>query len=165
VYSGEDEPFIDFLIRQVDGGVVSPQLRSLRAGDTVELHGFYGELCLRDADRDRRHCFVATGTGIAPFRSFVKSYPELDYTIVHGVRFLRDRYECGEYGPGRYVACVSGEPGGDYTGRVTDYLREEHIGTDAVVFLCGNRGMISEAYNVLRAQGTRSDDIVSEAWF
>jgi ferredoxin/flavodoxin---NADP+ reductase len=165
VYSGENEAFIDFLIRQVDGGVVSPQLTRLRTGDTVELHGFYGELCLREADKDRPHCFIGTGTGIAPFRSFVMSSPGLDYTIIHGVRFLRERYEHGEYEPGRYVACVSGEPGGDYAGRVTEYLIEKRIDPDAVVFLCGNRGMISDAYNLLRAQGTRSDDIVAEAWF
>jgi ferredoxin/flavodoxin---NADP+ reductase len=165
VYSGEDAEFIDFLIREVDGGIVSRQLKSLRPADTVELHGFYGEFCIREADRARRHYLVATGTGIAPFHSFVMSYPELEYTIVHGVRFLYERYDYGDYAPGRYVACVSGEPGGDYGGRVTDYLREKGIDADAVVFLCGNRTMISDAYNVLRRQGTRSDDIVAEAWF
>jgi ferredoxin/flavodoxin---NADP+ reductase len=165
VYSGEDEAFIDFLIRDVDGGIVSSQLRSLRAADAVELHGFYGEFCVREADRARPHYLVATGTGIAPFHSFVMSYPELEYTIIHGVRFLSEQYDHSDYAPGRYVACVTGEQGGDYTGRVTDYLREQGVGTDAVVFLCGNRAMISDAYNVLRTQGTQSDDIVAEAWF
>ena len=165
VYSGEGEAFLDFLIREVEGGIVSRQLGSLRAGDAVELHGFYGDFCIREADRVRPHYLVATGTGIAPFHSFVKSYPELEYTIIHGVRFLSERYDYAEYAPGRYVACVSGEPGGDYAGRVTDYLRDEPIRSDAVAFLCGNRAMVSDAYSVLRTLGIGSDDIVAEAWF
>jgi ferredoxin/flavodoxin---NADP+ reductase len=165
VYSGEGEAFIDFLIREVDGGIVSSELRLLRAHDTVELDGFYGEFCIREADRARRHYLVATGTGIAPFHSFVMSYPELEYTIIHGVRFLRERYDRSDYATGRYVACVSGEPGGDYDGRVSDYLREKRIEVGGVAFLCGNRAMISDVYNELRAQGMRSDDIVAEAWF
>src|SRR5262245_66637664 len=40
VYSGEGEAFVDFLIREVDGGIVSRQLRSLRAAEAVELLRF-----------------------------------------------------------------------------------------------------------------------------
>ena len=55
VYSGPNDPFIEFLIREVDGGIVSPQLTSLRPGDSIELHGFYGDFCIRDSDLARRH--------------------------------------------------------------------------------------------------------------
>lgn len=164
-YSGEKDPYLDFLIKEVEGGFVSVQLKSLKPGDEVEIHGFYGDFCMKSPDDGRSYRFIATGTGIAPFRSFVLSYPNLDYKIVHGVRYVRERYDYQDYEPSRYVSCVSGERGGDFQGRVTDYLRLHPMGGDEVCYLCGNRAMISEVYDILREQGIPSDNIISEVFF
>ena len=66
-YSGEHEEHLDFLIKEVEGGLVSVQLKSLKPGDGVEIHGFYGNFRIKSPDDGRSYCFVATGTGIAPF--------------------------------------------------------------------------------------------------
>lgn len=165
-YSGEGDPYLDFLIKEVKGGIVSVQLKSLEPGGYVEIHGCYGDFRLRTPGLDGRpHLFIATGTGIAPFHSFVRSYPGLNYRIVHGIRFARERYDRRDYADGRYVSCVSREPGGDFRGRVTDYLSKHPAAKDELCYLCGNRAMISETYELLRRQGVPSDNLFSEAFF
>ena len=79
MYSGAEDPYLDFLIRRVERGVVSAALRNVRVGDEVEIGGPYGEFCLQESVSDRRYLFIATGTGIAPFRSYVKTSPSLDF--------------------------------------------------------------------------------------
>lgn len=164
-YSGENDPYLDFLIREVKDGLVSVQLKSLRTGDNIELHGFYGDFRIKDPDDGREYILIATGTGISPFHSFVLSYPNLNYKVLHGVRHADERYDVQDYDPDRFVACVSREEGGDFPGRVTDYLRQSPVSVSALYYLCGYRAMISEAYGLLRSMGVPSDNIVSEAWF
>jgi len=165
-YSGESDPYLDFLIKEVQGGIVSVQLKSLKPGDRVEIHGCYGDFRIKTPEFDGRpYLFIATGTGIAPFHSFVRSYPGLNYRVVHGVRFARERYDRRDYAADRYVSCVSREDGGDFRGRVTDYLGKNPAAKDALCYLCGNRAMISEAYALLRSQGVPSDNLFSEAFF
>lgn len=164
-YSGEDDPYLDFLIREVRGGIVSAQLRNLRPGDEVELHGFYGDFRIKTPTPTARYRFIATGTGIAPFHSYVLSYPDLNYQLLHGIRSLSERYNFVDYDRSRYVSCVTGESGGDFSGRVTDFLKAHPVGIDEVCYLCGNRAMISEVYELLRAQGVPSDNILAEVFF
>jgi len=166
-YSGESDPYLDFLIREIPGGIVSVQLKSLRPGDDIEVHGFYGDFCIKSPDGGRPHLFVGTGTGIAPFHSFVRSHPQLDYRIVHGVRHLGERYDREDYPKDRYTACVSAaaESGAEFRGRVTDYLSQHAVEPTTYCYLCGNRAMISAVYELLREQGVPSDNIFAEAWY
>lgn len=166
ICSGLDEPWLDFLIREIEGGTLSPALRRCRPGDTLDLCGPYGTFVLeRPDDLARPLLFVATGTGLAPYRSIVRSHPGLDYRIVHGIRDPAERSEPGEFAPGRYIACVSRAPGGDFPGRVTGWLREAPLAPSTLCYLCGNSRMIAEAYDILRTRGIPADAIVTEAFF
>ena len=166
-YSAENDPCLEFLIKEVEGGLVSVALKKLKAGDLIELHGAYGDFCLKNPPEfSRPHCFIASGTGIAPFHSFVKSYPGLDYTVLHGVRGAEEAYDRVDYEPARYVACSSRNPDGDFHGRVTDYLRvNPSRNYDTIYYLCGNRAMIGEVYDLLRLQGVPGNHIFTEAFF
>ena len=165
-YSSELDPELSFLIREADDGRVSAKLRRLKAGDAVEIDGAYGLFTIANPqDLNRSYVFVATGTGIAPFHCFVKSYPQLKYKIIHGTRLLDEAYDRKDYPEGRYVQCLTGEAGGDYKGRVTDYLREQPQGADKIYYLCGNRNMINEVYDILREQGVSGSNIVTEVFF
>lgn len=164
-YSAERDARLSFLIRRVEGGVVSVQLGNLRPGEWVELDGAYGQFCLASPDDGRRYVFVASGTGIAPFHSFVTSYPGLDYTILHGVRHAEECYDRKDYEADRYVACVSQGAGGGFAGRVTCYLADHQIDRDAVYYLCGNRKMINEVYDLLRERRVPGDNILTETFF
>jgi ferredoxin--NADP+ reductase len=165
IYSPVPSDHLEFLIRAVEGGVVSPKLQSLRPGDYVDIDGPYGSFCLeRPDDRSKKYLFVATGTGIAPFHSFAKSFPNLDYRILHGVRYPEEQYDKSDYEEGRYIPCISRNPKGD-SKRVTDYLRAHPVSADTTVYICGNRNMIVEAYEILREQGVPGDNLFTEVFF
>src|SRR5713101_6580660 len=50
IYSGEKEPYVDLLIREVEGGIISVALKQLRPGDQVEVDGPFGEFFLPDEE-------------------------------------------------------------------------------------------------------------------
>jgi ferredoxin-NADP reductase len=109
--------------------------------------------------------FIATGTGISPFHSFVKTFPELDYQLIHGVRFKDEAYEHFDFDTKRVALCLSGEEGGDFYGRVTDYLFTQKIDVETNCFLCGNSEMIYEAFDILIGKGIPASYIYSEVYF
>ncbi|MBU2648536.1 oxidoreductase [bacterium] len=165
IYSGANDDYLEFLIREVEDGIVSTDLKKLKPGDLVDIDGPYGEFTLVNPDADNKYLFIASGTGIAPFHSFVKTYPDLDYTILHGIRQLDEAYDADTYKTGRYISCVSRETSGNFHGRVTEYLKQNRVFPDTICYLCGNRGMISEAYDILRAYGVSGDNLNTEVFF
>ena len=163
-YSGENEEDLRFLIREVENGQVTPALKNLKPGDFVEVDGAYGLFTLREPQKkDVFYNFIATGTGIAPFHCFVKSYPHLDYKVIHGIRREEEAYNREDYK--NYVSCTSRENKGDFNGRVTDYLKANPVDSASVCYLCGNRNMINECYDILRDQGVSGSNIITEVFF
>lgn len=164
MYSAADAPYLEFLIRAIDGGLVSSQLQMLNAGDLVEIDGPYGEFCIPTKNIDAKFVFIGTGTGIAPFHSFIKSFPQLNYTILHGIRHSSEQYDAGDYSQDKYIACISQNTDGPSM-RVTDYLRVNPTPKDSIIYLCGNRNMIIDAVQILLDQGISGDQIISEVFF
>ena len=69
-YSGKDDPYLEFLIKDVSGGLVSSALRKLAIGTEVDMHGPYGAFILNpEKINHSNYVFIGTGTGIAPFHS------------------------------------------------------------------------------------------------
>src|ERR1041385_3066234 len=72
----------------VKDGVFTPHLFSMKAGDSVETGAPLGFFTIRNPAREA--IFIATGTGIAPFRAMVPEYlthPEATtLTLIFGVR-------------------------------------------------------------------------------
>ncbi len=166
IYSTETDPFLEVLIREVDDGVVSRRLRRVSRGDRLSVDGPFGFFMIDEEKRNSaKFLFIATGTGIAPFHSLTGSYPELDYTLVHGVRYTPESYERDSYPDDRYVLCTSRDTGGDLEGRVTDYLSQYKVDSDSYVYLCGNCDMIYEVYDLLTSGGIDSDRIKTEVYF
>jgi ferredoxin/flavodoxin---NADP+ reductase len=166
IYSGENNETLDFLIKEIDDGVVSVKLHQLKPGDKVLAEGSWGHFRVKPSDAEaKKFLFIASGTGISPFHSFIKSYPNLDYKLVHGVRYGSDRYEKDEYPTERYVACTSRDKSGDFHGRATDYLNANPAEPGTLCYLCGNNQMIEDAIAILRAQGVSSSDIYTEIFF
>ena len=166
VYSGDREDFLEVLVREVEGGKVSSKLKQLKSGDTVQVDGPFGFFKFSpDMYPVKKFLFVATGTGISPFHSFVKTHAELDYHLIHGVRFANEAYDHDDFQQERVTLCTSGDSDGDFYGRVTAYLAEQNIEKDTNCFLCGNSEMIYEVFDILTAKGIPVSNIYSEVYF
>ena len=113
----------------------------------------------------REMVFIASGTGIAPFHSFVRSYPGINYTLIHGVSYNNEAYERNDYDPHRYILCTSKESNGGHKGRVTRFLPGYRVDPDMLFYLCGNNNMIYEVYHILRDKGIPDENIFSEVYF
>ncbi|NLX73954.1 MAG: oxidoreductase [Bacteroidales bacterium] len=166
IYSSPEDDYIEILVRQVDDGLVSPALNKLGVGDSVVINDAVGYFTIaEELIKDAKFLFIASGTGISPFHSFVKSYPGIDYKLLHGVRYANETYERDEYEAGRYLACTSQDKEGDFHGRVTDYLSKNPVSPDTLCYLCGNCDMIHDAFDILEAQGLRPENLFTEVYF
>jgi len=164
VYSGGNAEYLEVLVRRVEDGLVSKQLCDLEVGEEVSVGGPYGHFKLTDEARLQPLLFIATGTGISPYHSFIESHGGLDYRLIHGTSKLEEAYESDVYGD-RYFHCVSREDGGDFRGRVTDYLETLEIPRETNAFLCGNCDMIYEVFDMLQAKGLPTANIHTEVYF
>jgi ferredoxin--NADP+ reductase len=167
IYSAEKEDYFDVLIKEVKEGMVSKQLRRVKPGEQLNFENPVGYFILKDEDiHTRKFLFIATGTGISPFHSFVKSHPGLDYQLLHGVRFASEAYDRQDYNNGRLILCTSRDRKGDFKGRVTDYLRKHPVeDKNTLCYFCGNVEMIHEAYDIMLKQGVPSQNLFAEVYF
>ena len=156
--------YLDFLVRRIEGGLVTQFLASRKPGDYVQIMGPYGEFTISEEQRSSRLLFVATGTGIAPFVSFAKTFPDLSYTVFHGVRFSDERYGVEFFPQDSYRAFVS-KPARRHGVRVIQGLEEINRHEFGAIYLCGNRAMITDAVEVLRSRGIARGTIFMEAFF
>jgi len=166
IYSGAGDDFLEVLVREIQGGLVSRALARCEPGEALSVEGPYGLFITDPVQRSRaRYLFVGSGTGISPFHCLIRSYPDIDYRLLHGVRTAQERHEDGAIDPSRYVACVSRGEGGDYQGRVTGYLRSHPTDPDRLCYLCGNSDMIYESFAILRDQGVPRNHLYAEVYF
>src|SRR5438445_11782588 len=79
----------ELCLNRVQDGHFSPYLFDLNPGATVDMKGPLGHFVLKNSPSDS--IFVATGTGIAPFRSMLLAHletnPDRKFTLVFGVRY------------------------------------------------------------------------------
>jgi CDP-4-dehydro-6-deoxyglucose reductase, E3 len=155
---------IDLVFNRVPGGPGSEYLFSLREGDDTGFRGPVGSFTLRPGTRDL--LFVATGTGIAPFRSMLhwlaEHEPTRRVTLFWGVRSERDVYYQEELAAlaarlrnFSFVTTLS-QPEGRWTGvvgRVLPLVERVESVSNLEVFACGNSAMIADVTGIIRAKG------------
>lgn len=132
-----------------------------------------------DKQSHRKKVFVATGTGVAPFRSMLLDYlPQHgseNFTLYWGLRHEEDIYWNEEfvelskkYPNFRYVLTLS-QPSETWTGkrgRVTDHVtQEEKLLSESEFYLCGNKAMVKEMDEKLAGAGVPRDQIYKELYF
>lgn len=175
--SRSDE-FIEFYITVVMSGDLTPRLFNLQIKDRIYVGPkAVGVFTLDKAPRDHHVLLVATGTGLAPYMSMLRSDLECGgqrkFVILHGARFSWDlgyRTELtslARHCPNLIYLPVITRPGEDPTWRGrSGYLQDvlmsgviEHA-TDLPVtpdnfhvYLCGNPGMIETVIERLSARG------------
>ncbi|MGA2762948.1 MAG: FAD-dependent oxidoreductase [Spirochaetia bacterium] len=168
IYSPPSEDFLEVLVKEVEGGTVSRDLRRCREGDILEVDGPHGSFVIEPQARGGKFLFIGTGTGVSPFHCLTLSYPTLDYMLLHGVRAREELYDHDVFDPHRFVACLSKSGGrevGIFRGRVTVWLRENPVDPDRYCYLCGNSDMIYECYAILRGVGVPASRTFAEVYF
>ena len=170
VASSDKENFIDFFIREVEGGALSKNLRFLNKGDKIKILGPYGEFYLKDFDKNAEYIFFATGTGIAPFISLIDTHKIKKFKIFHGVREMEDIYSLKKLD--NYKIAVSRENIKDknfgenvYHGRINQFLNTLEINKNMLFFLCGNSLMVADLYDDLLDKNVQQDKIFTEIFF
>jgi ferredoxin/flavodoxin---NADP+ reductase len=167
IYSPENMPYIELLIKEITDGDVSVKLKSLKIGTKLEISGPFGFFVLRDNEQNENghFTFVATGTGISPFRSMIMSNPGLSYELIHGVKYNIEAYDSSDYAAGCYAVCTSQEKGVNFSGRVTQYLSENGVRKDSKYYICGNSCMVNEVTCYLEQNGIQPENIRTEIFF
>ncbi|PSH03777.1 MAG: oxidoreductase [Acidobacteria bacterium] len=158
----------DLCLNRVDEGFMSNFLCDRELGDTARFHGPHGLFVLKPEVEDV--IFVATGTGIAPFRSMVQHLFGMDGSgqqrhggrqvwLVYGTRYCEDVYYkeefeslTAEHPNFHYVATLSRAPA-DWTGN-RGYVQEhvyKIVGSrkDVHVYICGLNEMVSSVRRLL----------------
>jgi ferredoxin--NADP+ reductase/benzoate/toluate 1,2-dioxygenase reductase subunit len=166
VYSGINEPYFEILVKEVKDGYFTPLLKLKRKDEYLEIKGPKGNYCLNTKDIiNKQFLFIATGTGIAPFHSFVLSHPGLDYQLLHGVKYLSEAYGKDDYDVNKLKICTSNDVNGNFKGRVTDYVKEHLKAENMLVYLCGSSNMINDMTDLLKSKGYTNDQIFIESYF
>ncbi len=160
----------------VDGGRFSPFLFTLTPGDEIDFKGPYGAFILRRPVSDS--IFVATGTGIAPFRSILQAklreHADRRFTLIFGVRhdygllyhdeWLALARECPNFG---YQPTLT-RPPDRWTGRAGRVQQHtlETLGArrDMDVYICGLREMVDDLRSKLKESGLDRKRIIYEKY-
>lgn len=166
IFSGENDDYLEILVKEVREGNISAKLKHCKPGDLLNVNGPFGSFGIEFHERNAgRLVLIATGTGISPFRSIIKSYPDVNYTLIHGVRYGNEAYSREDFDNERYILCTSKDKKGDHHGRITTYIPGFNIQPSDRFYLCGNGGMIYEVYHILRNKGVSPQNIFSERYF
>lgn len=164
---------IEIACAYVEGGVATTLLFGLKPGDAIFASGPFGLFTLKE-ERPTRYVLVATGTGVAPYRSMLKdihdrlenAHPELKIALVLGVRnpsellFGEEFAQFEKDHPNfKFYACYSQAMSDNPTsferlGRVQTVFPELALNPEQdTVYLCGNPNMIDENFALLTEMG------------
>jgi ferredoxin-NADP reductase len=167
---------LDLVIKLVHGGIVTTWFFGLKEGDQFKIQGPLGKFVLPDPiDTDLG--FVATGTGIAPFRSMIPTLLHGGFrkkiTLVFGARYedMVPYHEewlalAKKYPHFQYVPTISrpkqwsGETGYVQT-KVEKYLAESK---NTQVYICGLNEMIQSVQNELFRIGYSKEHVHFERY-
>ncbi len=157
----------DLCLNRVDEGFMSNYLCDMNEGDEVHLHGPHGHFVLREPRHDS--IFIATGTGIAPFRGMAQwlfADPSRSqghhFWLVYGTRYPQDIYYREEFeriaaeNPRFHYIVTLSRADADWRGArgyVQDHVREI-VGErkDMEAYICGLNAMVSANRDLLKTQ-------------
>lgn len=156
---------VRLLLDQGEQGIVSEFLRNQPVGGELLLEGPFGSFCLEDHAQPA-WLFVATGTGIAPFRAMIATLLEMGIsqpiTLLWGLRRECDVYYREEleswavrYPQFSFILTLS-QADHHWTGskgRVTHILEGMDQVERCAVFVCGGRKMVAEVTALLHKRG------------
>ncbi len=177
--SSKNKEFIEFYITLVHTGELTPRIFALKPGDKIGMTTkFTGMFTMDKAPKDANLVLIATGTGVAPYMSMLRSNalenPNRKIAVIHGANNSWDLGYSSELSlldslssNFTYIPTISnpkGEiiPWGGETGKVQEIWSSKVLDKkwdielnkdNTHLFLCGNPNMINEAIDILEGEG------------
>jgi ferredoxin--NADP+ reductase len=179
--SSKEREFLEFYIVEVRSGALTPRLFALEEGDSLWLGPKITGLFTLDAvPPEQNVAFIATGTGLAPYMSMLRTHleagPSRHMAVIHGARSTQDlgyREELfhlqRDHALFSYLPVITRPkkervPWHGAVGHLQDYWAstpnplEQAWGfqpkpEDTHFFLCGNPDMVEEMAKLLGRQG------------
>lgn len=166
ICSGENDQTIQVLFDLNNTGELTPKLANLKSGESLFVSKPYGTFLPKS---ETPMWWMATGTGIAPFRAMLRS-GFVATKLIHGARGASNFYFEREFKTTlkeNYIRCNSGTDGlGDYFGRVTSWIETQtELPKHNKYYLCGRALMVVEMRDLLISKGIKYENIISEIFF
>ncbi len=166
ICSGAEDKYLEVLFNIKEEGVLTPLLAQLNLGDPVSVSKPFGAF-LGD---DKPAWWIASGTGVAPYRAMLRSGLGSNKMLIHGGRTADSFYFSDELSASlgdKYIRCCSQEENeAFYNGRLTNWLREQNdIPKNQNYYLCGSAEMVVEVRDILISKGVAIDQLMSEIYF
>jgi ferredoxin/flavodoxin---NADP+ reductase len=177
--SSSHNNYLEFYIKMVNNGAMTPRLFALQNGDKLWMREkVFGMFTLDDIPKDKNVIFFATGTGLSPYMSMLRSHLTTDsgrkWAVVHGalnswdLGYRDEIIAMAKFCPElKYIPIIS-EPAKEptpWTGKVgfidqawkdryVDQLWKEKVTSEnTMIFLCGHPLMVSGMEEHLLADG------------
>lgn len=164
ICSAPHEDMIEILFNIKSDGLLSPWLAKRQSGDMIYTSIPFGTFRAPPTPA----CWIATGTGVAPFRSMLRDGQPPPMRFIQGARHLHQFYFTDEWKViPDYVRCCSAEQdNGIYPGRLTQWLQETpDLDPTQQYALCGSAEMVVAVRDILISRGINIDQITSEIYF
>ena len=166
----------ELCLNRVKDGLLSPWLFEMPPGDSLEMTGPLGSFVPRQPFSDS--VLIATGTGVAPFRSFLRWPPVIEsgrrITLLFGARYrqslvYREEFEAlASTQPNFQFLPTITRPDAEYRGRmgwVQQHLDEALDGRlNVEIYICGLREMVDSVRALLKEKGFARTQIHSERY-
>ena len=163
----------------VPQGKLTPLIDQWEIDHAVELQGPFGHFVVKSGPEKKALLFVATGVGVAPFRSMIEDLiargDSRELHLYFGVRsqediFYRDIFEVlARAHPNFHFMLTLSRPSDGWTGstgRVTALLHEASFDPSATdAYLCGGKPMIDDVKKILLEKGFSAQQIHFEPFF
>jgi len=177
--TSREHQFLEFYLVEVRTGALTPRLFALKVGDRLWLGPkISGLFTLDQVPADQNVVFIATGTGLAPYMSMLRTHlgagESRTYCVIHGARTSQDlgyREELLEMerlaSNFRYLPVLTRPetepvPWAGSTGRLPEFWKTGALErvwglrptpADTHCFLCGNPAMVDAMEAVLESEG------------
>ena len=174
-----DDARIAFCLNRVQDGFMSNHLCDLAEGGEITFQGPFGSFTLRPPLRDT--VFIATGTGIAPFRSMLhwlladpSRHQGRQFWLLFGVRYEQDIYYREEFEQlakqhSNFDFLPTLSQGGPEWKGLRGYVQHHLPGvvgdrTDMHAYICGLDKMVSANRDLLKSLGWDRKQILYEKY-
>ena len=169
IASGPSDPSIEFCIRNVEGGSMTAHLGHLQPETTIQMRGPMGNFSYHNPNR-QPVVFIATGTGIAPLRSMMRSTefqsdaPQT--TLLIGAQTEEEIPYMQEWSESTLqitpVLSQAPEEWQGERGWVTDYMKkapDSWYSPNALYYICGQWDMLNLTKEILQQHGIPNESI------